>query len=79
MLEIWSGVDCIYIIIAVVFCVVNIVTVPRAFHTVWNWAVCGARSFVSKKLFSCELSPIVSNSPTTLGMTRRNLRRICSG
>ena len=45
MLEIWSGVDCTYIIIAVVFCVVNIVTVPRAFHTVWNWAVCGARSF----------------------------------
>lgn len=45
MLEIWGGVDSTYTIIAVVFCVVNIVSVPRAFQTIWNRAVCGASSF----------------------------------
>lgn len=60
MFEIWVGADSICILIAVVLCVVNIVTVPRVFHAVWNWAVCGARSFGSQRNFSCKLCPLAS-------------------
>lgn len=56
MPEIWSGADSNYWIIAIitgasVVRAVNTVTALRAFHAIWNWAVCGARIWPKHLLF----------------------------
>lgn len=82
MLEIWGGVDSISlsnsnsnkIIIAVVVCIVNIVTVLKGFPYCLElgslWSQNLAKAFViQRNYFSCELSSLALKSSTTLGMT----------